>query len=144
MINMNLNSAGYFSTPAGYPVRLSKATDTMLSGVLPNTYTTVSAVIQTEKGTANAHLALYTMPTTSGGNDGALVVQSDLVGLSTSQQTLTVTAPTSGLPTTYVVRLWVDSIAGSNPETISRDGTTAASALPSVPTGVKVASVTVA
>lgn len=140
---MNLNGAGVYAVPFGYPARLLPAWDSTLSGTLPAQFATVSAIVQTEKGTANVHVGLFAMPTTSGGNDGAAIAQTDLIGLSTSQQTITVTVPAGLSPIPYVVRVWVDAIAGKNAETISRDGSTAAASLPPIPTGVLVQSVTV-
>lgn len=141
-INMNLSANSVYTVPGGYPVRLLPAWDSMLSGVAPKTATSVSATVATESGTANAYLALYTMPTTSGGNDGAQVAIASIIGLTATAQTMTVSVP-SGAPTCYVVRIWVDTITGSNADTISRDGSTATSAEPRIPVAVKVSSVSV-
>lgn len=152
IVNGNLNAAGSFSLPGGYNFRLSQAGAGMVQGIVPASVASVSAVLACEKGTCNAHLALYTMPNATPVNgaastlsaDGALVVQTDLTGLGTTQQTITVTAPTGVQPVPYIVRLWIDSVSGFNAETISRDGSTLAANLPSIPTGVLVYSMTVA
>ncbi len=142
-----MNSAGVLCPPGGYPVRLLAARDNTLQGVISRWVATVSATVATEKGTANAHMALYTMPTASGGGDGALIAgtQVDYVGLTSVSQMLTVTVPTSGVaPACYVVRLWVDSINGANPDTVSRDGLTAVANEPTVPVAMVVSSLSVA
>lgn len=143
-INANLNAGATFTVPGGYPIRLLSAWDSMLTGVIPQTVASVSAVVQTELGTASAHLAIYTMPATVGAADGAAVAQTDLTGLTSVAQTITVTVPTTVTPACYVVRLWVDAVTGSNAETVSRDGVTAVANEPRVPVAVKVTSMTVA
>ena len=126
-MNASLSGNAWFSVPGGYPFRFWAGTDTLATGFIPKWVTSISATLQTELGTCNAHLALYTPPTTSGGNDGALVfypaatanaaalpAQTDLIGLSTTAQTITLAIPsgTTIQPQTYVVRLWVDGIVG--------------------------------
>ena len=142
---MNLNPGGRFSVPGGYPVRLLFARDVFLSGVVPKGTTSVTATLQTESGKANAHLGVFYMPSSVGGTDGAPISQVDITGLTSTSTSFSISMPdpTANAPSCYVVRLWVDSITGSAPETISRDGTTAAASLPSVPVAVKVTSVTV-
>lgn len=140
---MNLNAGATFTVPSGYPIRLLPAWDTMLSGVIPKSVAAVSATLQTESGTARAHLAIYTMPTTVNGSDQALVAQTDLAGLTSVAQTMTVTIPTTVAPACYIVRLWVDSITGSAADTVSRDGVTAVANEPKIPVAVKVTAVTV-
>lgn len=144
-LSMNLNPGGSFSVPGGFPVRLSAAGETGLVGVIPRGVTSVVAALATEQSTANAHLALFTMPLASGGQDLAPIAQTDLVGLTTKAgQTITVSIPATATPVCYVVRLWVDSIAGANADTIKRDGSTAPASEPAISTGVLVSSVVVA
>lgn len=141
---MALAANGNMLVANGYPVRLLPALESMMQGVIPKGIASVSAVVATESGTANAHIGLFAMPTTSGGNDNAVIAQTDILGLTSSQQTMTVAIPTTALPACYVVRVWVDSITGSNAETIKRDGSTATNLEPNVPVAVVVSSVTVA
>lgn len=143
-LNMALTGNGYFAVVGGWPARLLAARETMLSGVVPKLTLTVSANVYTEAGTANVNLGLYTMPTTSGGQDGALVT-STTVSATTLPQTVTLTVPdqTAASPLCYVVRLWVDSITGSSEDTVSRDGSTAVASEPYVPVAVVVSSVSV-
>lgn len=145
-IAANLNSAGELVPPTGYPVRLLAARHKTLEGIISPWVSSVSATVQAEKGTANAYMALFTMPTTSGGTDGAEVAntRSTIRGLTSTQQTITVTVPTTVAPACYVVRLWCDSITGTNADTISRDGSTATSSEPTIPVAVKVSSMSVA
>lgn len=139
---MNLNAGASFGVPRGFPVRLSAAGESILSGVIPRGIASVTATLATEIGTASAHLALCTMPTTSGGNDNAIVAQSDVTGLTTKAgQTISISVPDVTL--CYIVKLWVDKIAGSSSDTISRDGSTAAANEPRIPSGVVVSSITV-
>jgi hypothetical protein len=141
---MNLNAGGSFSVPRGFPVRLVSTGERTLSGVIPRGAAGVTATLATELGTANAHLALYTMPSASGGPDLAPVVQTDLVGLTTKVgQTISVAVPTTAAPVCYVARLWIDAVAGSQADTISRDGVTVVAKEPAIPTGVLVASIAV-
>lgn len=142
-LQMNLSAGGVYTVPRGYPVRLLPAWESMMSGVVPKYTSAVSAIVQTESGTAIAHLALYTMPTTSGGVDQALVAQTDVTGLTSTAQTITVSVPASAAPACYVVRLWVSSIAGTNAETVSRDGAAVVANEPRVPVAVKVTSMSV-
>jgi hypothetical protein len=132
-----------------------------IQGVIPVGVVSVTATVFAEQGTANVHLALFTMPTyVSTGtvsSDNALVVsstnaatglvtyaQADIFGLAAASQSLTVNVPTGVQPVPYIVRLWADTITGYNVETISRDATTAAANLPPVPTGVQVLSMVAA
>lgn len=141
---MNLNSGGSFSVPRGYPVRLFAAGESMLTGVIPRGITSVTATLATEIGQANAHIGLFTMPSSSGGSDLAPVVQTDLTGLTTKAgQTISVAVPTTVAPACYVVKLWVDGITGTATDTISRDGVTLVANEPAVPTGVLVSSIVV-
>lgn len=142
---MNLTGNGLMAVVGGYPQRLLSAWDSIESGVIPKLTGTVTAIVTAESGTADVHLGLFRMPTSSGGGDNALVVQSDALGVRNTATTLTVTVPdqTLAAPACYVVRLWCDNVTGSSAETVSRDGTTAAANLPRVPTGVSVASISV-
>lgn len=143
---MNLNSAASFGVPRGFPLRLFAAGDSVASGVIPPWVASVTATLAAEMGTANAHLALCTMPTAAGGSDLAVVAQSDLVGLTTKTgQTITVAVPAGALPSCYVVRLWVDGITSRSADAIARDGgATLLANQPPIPVGVLVASVVVA
>jgi len=144
-IAANLNSAGVLVPPEGFPVRLLAARHTTLEGIISQWVASVSATVKTEKGTANAYMALFTMPTTSGGQDGAEVTGTrvTVAGLTTVAQTLTVTVPKTVAPAAYTVRLCVDSITGANADTISRDGSTATAYEPTIPVAVVVTSMTV-
>lgn len=146
MIAMNLNSAASFGVPRGFPLRLFAAGDSVAVGVIPPWVASVTAMLATELGAANAHLALCTMPATAGGSDLAVVAQSDLVGLTTKTgQTIAVTVPVGALPCCYVVRLWVDGITSRGSDVIARDGgATPLANQPAIPVGVLVASVVVA
>lgn len=144
MIAMNLNSAASFGVPRGFPLRLVASNDSVLSGVIPPGVASVTATLATETGTANAHLALCTMPTSATGSDLAVVVQADLLGVTTKAgQSLTVVVPLAALPCCYVVRCWVDGITGKVADTISRDAVTTTTSEPQIPTGVIVASIVV-
>lgn len=112
MINLNLTGNGYFAPPGGYPFRLVDSGDVLASGVVRKGVVSVSAVLRTESGLADAHLALYEPPATLNADDGALVDQEDITGLGTTAQTLTIAIPTSTVAQLYVVRLWVDGITG--------------------------------
>ncbi|HJU21570.1 MAG TPA: hypothetical protein VJ891_03605, partial [Casimicrobiaceae bacterium] len=117
--NVNLCPNGYLTPPAGYPIRLWLGGELMLSGVVPKGAASISVTAKCEMGTANAHLAIFTAPTTSGGNDNGLVAEVD-ASLNASSQTMTLTIPSSSstppvAPATYVVRFWVDTITGSSP-----------------------------
>jgi hypothetical protein len=143
-MHMGLNAGGMMAVPGGYPLRLLPALDSMLSGVIPPTALGVTAVVKPELAAANVHLALYAMPTASGGGDQALVAQADALGItSAAQSTIAISVPMGTLPTPYVVRLWVDGITGANADTISRDGSTAPANEPAIPSGVLVYSVSV-
>lgn len=147
MIAMNLNSAASFGVPRGFPLRLVASNDSVLSGVIPPGVASVTTTLATETGTANAHLALCTMPTSATsatGSDLAVVVQADLLGVTTKAgQSLTVVVPLAALPCCYVVRCWVDGITGKVADTISRDAVTTTTSEPQIPTGVIVASIVV-
>lgn len=142
-IAVNLNAGGTFSAPRGYPVRLVRGGETIMSGVIPRGVASVTATLATEVGTASAHLALYAMPSVSGGPDLAPVAQVDLILTTKAGQSLTVTVPSGLAPAAYVVRLWVDAISGSIADTIGRDGSTPVASEPRVPTGVLVSSISV-
>lgn len=141
---MNLNAGNLMAVPGGYPIRLLTAIDAFLSGVVPKAAVSVTAIVQPEFGSANVHLALYAMPSTTTGSDGAQVARTDVVGAtSTTPTTVVVTAPTGVLPAPYVVRLWVDGVTGTSQDTVSRDGTTAVAVEPRIPAAVRVLSVIV-
>src|SRR6185312_4932083 len=129
---MNLTGNAYYSVAGGFPFTLTAAGDSLLSGVVPKLTSTVVAIVQAEVGTADVHMGIFTMPTTSGGNDNALVLQVDSIGVGVSGATMTLAVPdqTAAAPTCYVLRLWFDNASGSDAETVSRDGSTAASSLP--------------
>lgn len=137
MIRLNCNGSGWFAAPGGLPLRLSRATDLVCSGVIPKGYETLTATVQCESGaSADVSLAIYTMPTTTTGNDGAEIDRvDDTVG--STQGTLSLALPDSSTtaPVPYVVRFWVRSIRGEDAETVSRDGSTTAANLPSIPRG---------
>lgn len=116
-MNANLCGNGYLSPAGGFPFRLTPQADGFLQGVLPKGTTQVNAVLAMEAGSCNAHLAIYATPTTTQplGSDGALALQVDLTGIRTQAQTLTLNVPTTGIPATYVVRLWIDSVTGTIP-----------------------------
>ena len=143
MLNANLCDNGTFVVPGGLPVTLWQGGETILSGVLPKgagglTATVRSAIGVTPGGSgkapaangaslANVHLALYAAPTTSGGGDGALVGSVQLIaGLGTTVQTISVAVPdpTANAPATYVWRLWVDGLVGTNGVQVTAVGIT--------------------
>jgi hypothetical protein len=69
-------------------------------------------------------MALFTAPTTSGGNDGAPISGTQVDSLAvraSSPATLTVTIPTTSAPAEYVVRLWYDNASGGTLDTVARD-----------------------
>ena len=142
---MNLTGNAYYSVAGGFPFRLISSGDSLLSGVVPKLTSTVVASVQAESGTADVHMGIFTMPMTSGGNDNAIVLQVDSIGVDVNGETLTLTVPdqTTSAPTCYVLRLWCDNVSGSSAETVSRDGPTSVANLPRIPTGVLVNSVQV-
>ena len=132
--NLNLCPNGYFTPPAGFPIRLWVGGDTMLSGFIPKGASSIVVTAKCESGSANAHLAIFSAPTVSGGNDNGNVAQVDGV-LSASAQTLTISIPNASstppvAPATYVVRFWVDTITGRVPGAV-RTGNGPADAIPS-------------
>ena len=142
--NVNLCPNGYLTPPTGYPIRLWIGGDLMLSGFLPKGASSISVTAECETGIANAHLAIFTAPTTSGGNDNALVAEVDAV-MSATAQTMMLNIPNASStppvqPVTYVVRFWVDTITGTTLGAV-RTGSGAADL---VPTGVVVTSMMVA
>ena len=157
-ISMSLAGNGYFGVPGGYPVRLSAIGQMMLSGVVPKGSLSVSAVLYADN-IATAHIAIYAMPTTatSGvpGADGALIVDLDSTGavsrtyqtdaaLLNASQTITLTLPTTKAPAPYVVRLWVDGIAQTKPDTIDRNADGVITTESAIPYGVTISQITVA
>jgi hypothetical protein len=118
----------------------------MAEGVLPPTVTSVTAKLKTEQGTASAHMAIYTMPTTTTAQqDNASVEQEELTGIGVTESTLTLTCPTDVIPTPYVLRLWVDNLTGLESETTDRDidSPTSTTDEAPIPTGVSITSITV-
>jgi hypothetical protein len=143
VIRLNLNGAGWFAAPGGFPLRLSRATDVVCSGVLPKGYETLTATVQCEAGaTADVSLAIFTMPTTSSGNDGSEVDRVDTDGVTSVESTITLTLPSTSTtePVPYVVRFWVRDIEGSAAEEVDRDGSTDEADLPRVPYGLELIS----
>lgn len=124
MINANLTSNGQFSPPGGFPFSLN-AGETTVQAFVPKG--TVSVVAQVKPDyVADLHLALYTAPSVSNGDDGTLVTQVDSLAVTTAGATLTVTIPASTdltpvAPKEYVVRLWFDNALGGVTDTVARD-----------------------
>lgn len=127
-ISVNLAANGLFAPPGGYPAVLTQAAEWVAIGVLPKGYVSVSATVKAAPGvttgggvapipnaptTADVHLALCSAPSAPGGPDGPVVAQADLLGVGSTQQTLTVNVP-SGPPQVYVVKLWADNFGGSS------------------------------
>lgn len=157
-ITMNLSGNGYFGVPGGYPMRLSAIGQTLMSGVVPKGTVSVSAVLYADK-TASAHLAIYAMPTTATngvpGSDGAPITDLDSTGvvsktyqadasLLNTSQTLTLTLPITKAPAPYVVRLWVDGIAQTKPDTLDRNADGVITTEAPIPYGVTISQITVA
>lgn len=142
MINCNLSSNGYLASPYGFPFRLDVSNSTA-QGFIPKGTTTVVAILKPDY-VADVHMALYTAPTTSGGNDGALVsgTQVDSTSVrSSSPATLTVTVPTTVATAEYIVRVWYDNALGGQSDTIVRDTSiTDTSVQSKIPYGVSVTS----
>lgn len=132
---LNLTPNGALVPPLGFPIVLSRQNETVAEGVLAKYAASVTATVVNVQGVtpagsgtaptasnaataANVHLALFATPTTSGGADGAIVEQTDLVGLGAVEQTITVSVPESTAPATYIVRLWVDGLTGTNGVTV--------------------------
>jgi hypothetical protein len=140
VIRLNFNGSGWFAPPGGFPLRLSRATDLVCSGVVPKGYETLTATVQCDAGaTADVSLAIYTMPTTTTGSDGVEVDRVDEDGVGSAESTITLSLPetTTMQPVPYVVRFWVRELRGSDAETVSRDGSTAAADLPKIPFGLE-------
>lgn len=144
MLRLNLNSSAYLVPAGGYPVRLHQGGQTLAEGVIPSTVETVTAKIKCESGTCDAHLAIYAMPTTSGGTDGDVVEQEDSTGIGVNETTVTLTVPTDVAVTPYVFRLWVDNITGKTADTEDRDGDDSVTDEPAIPAGVLINSIKVA
>ena len=94
-VSLNLTSNGYFVPAGGYPLALGPSMDYIAIGVLPKGFASVSATLKAVAGVVpsgvagtaattnavtacNVHLGLFAAPTSSGGVDGAPVVQTDL------------------------------------------------------------------
>lgn len=110
MLNVNLCPNFYLTPPSGYPVRLWIGGELTISAFLPKRIESVSADVYCESGSADVHMAIFSPPTTSNGDDQALVQQEDIEGLTNVPQTLTLTLPTDVALSTYVLRLWVDGL----------------------------------
>lgn len=122
MVNCNLSQNAYLAPPGGFPFRLYVGNETA-QAIVPLGTVTVTAVVKPEY-IADVHMALYTMPATSGGSDGALVANTQVDSLAvraSSPATLTVTIPTSVLPATYIVRVWYSNSLSGQFDTIVRD-----------------------
>jgi len=122
MINCNLTSNAQFAPPGGFPFRLYQGQETAQAFVPKGTVTVVATV--KPDYIADVHMALFTAPTTSGGNDGAPVSGTQVDSLAvraSSPATLTVTIPTTAAPAEYVVRLWFDNASGGTLDTVARD-----------------------
>ncbi len=147
MINCNLTSNGYFAPPGGYPFRLYVGQETA-AGFIPKGIVTVIAAVKPDY-VADVHLAIYTAPMTSGGDDGALVLQVDALATTSKGATLTLTIPASTslvpiAPAEYIVRLWYDNALGGTADEVARDTTiTDTSTQALIPFGVVVSSFTV-
>ena len=156
-ISMNLSGNGYFGVPGGYPVKLSAIGQTSMVGVVPKGSLSVSAVLYADKA-ATAHIAIYAMPTTATngipGADGALITDLDSTGvvsksyqidlaLLATSQTLTLTLPITKAPAPYVVRLWVDGIVQTKPDTLDRNADGVITTEAPIPYGVTISQITV-
>jgi hypothetical protein len=143
-VKANYCANGYLSPPTGYPVRLYLGGDTLVSGVIPAGFTTVTAIVATESGTADVHLALYEMPSATGGDDGESVGTTDATGVTSAQQTLTIDIPvTSGAPTPYAFKLWIDGLSATVIDTTNRNSVADVSQQPKLYPGVNLYSIVV-
>lgn len=114
-----LNDANRFALPGGTPFRLHTRATHLLEGVIPKGIVSVSATLRAEKGSCSAKLALFAMPTTVGGDDGAEVA-STTATITTEGTTLTLATPTDVVPTAYIVRLSIASPTEADQDTVQR------------------------
>lgn len=147
MLNANLTSNGYCAPPGGYPFRLYVGQDTVQAFV-PKGIVSIVAEVKADY-VADCHLAIYTAPSTSGGDDGALVTQVDQLAVTTTGATLTLTIPSSDsatpvAPAEYIARLWFDNPLAGTPDAVARDtAVTDTTKQPLILYGVSVISLTV-
>ena len=139
-LNLALSGNGKFSVVGGYPIALSSPRQTITEGILPLWATSVTATFKAVSGvtpggdgeepgtntltSADVHMAIYAMPTTSGADDGAPVAldtdgtifQVDSLGVlnSSTSLTLTILSGANIDPVPHVFRLWVDGLSGTN------------------------------
>ena len=137
-IALNSNSASLMTSPAGYPLVLSATGELFAEGVIPKGALAVAAKVKATLGvttngtatpTANTYLgsatvtaALFAMPSTSGGADGAEIAGTRAsVVVAGAEETLTVTAPTASTtaPAAYLWKLWVEGLTGTNLVSVS-------------------------
>lgn len=140
---LNLGSNGYLAPAAGYPLDLWAGGDLFAEGIIPKGALSVAAVVKVTLGvtpngtatpTANGYLgsatvtaALFAMPTTSGGADGAEIDDTRATVTATgAEATLTVTAPTESTtaPAVYLWKMWVEGLTGTNLVSVSEVGVT--------------------
>lgn len=154
---LNLSGNGVFAPAGGYPLRLWVGGQLMAEGVISKAVTQVTATVYAEAGIADAHLAIYAPPSTSGGADegriedldpdDATVIlkayQEDALAVGQTETTLTIDMPTNRAPQTYVVRLWVDNLTGLVEDDIDRDADSLTSDETLLPTGVIVTAMAV-
>jgi hypothetical protein len=140
VLALNLAGNGYLTPPGGYPFVLWAGGQTFANGAIPKGASSITATVianggvtptgsgsapaNANKGAPNAYLALFAMPTSSGGADGAEVAGTrvTVIGMSALQSsTLTCTVPStsSAAPACYIARLWVDGLSGTNGVKIS-------------------------
>jgi len=159
---LNLSGNAKFAPAGGYPFRLWPGGQLVAEGVVPRSAASVTAVVYSQSGTADVHLAIYEAPTSITSNvlssDGALVVdlddddativvksyRADALAVGLTETTLSVAMPTNRAAQTYVARLWADNITGRVIDSVDRDvdGLTSDETL--LPTGVYVTSMDVA
>lgn len=155
-MRLNLSGNDAFAPAGGYPFRLWEGGQTIAEGVISKRVASVSATVYAQRGTIDAHLALYEPPTTVTSNvpdaDGALVVdldpddqtlilkayQADAEGVGLTETTLTVDVPTNRARQSYVVRLWVDNITGRIADEEDRDADSSVDDEATLPTGAYV------
>lgn len=108
-MGLNYVSNARFAVAGGFPIVLGFAAETMLDGVIPAEVASVSATLVAASASAPAtvHLALFDTPATVGGDDGTEVARTSAT-VTTTAQTLTVSAPTDVSPTAYIVKLWTE------------------------------------
>ncbi len=156
-LRLNLSGNALMAPAGGYPFRLWDGGQTIAEGVVPKDVTQATAVVYAEAGFADAHLAIYEMPSAVSGADGAKLVdrdpeddrvvvktyQADALATGQTETTLTLNMPTNRAPSSYVLRLWVDNITGRVADDTDRDidGATADETL--LPTGLFVTEIRV-